>query len=154
MIYHLETCQKVSFRWKGIRGLLQLITGGKMPKRKTEKSLEEIITDAEKSIARTKKRRGFFIVISIILFLLLVIYGYVLFRQRLLDLDAEAYIRAVQTATARSQDMGDVTEGFDLTEGDPEDDLMFEELDEEAQQTLEVQLTEAPEALLVLTPEP
>lgn len=78
-----------------------------MPKRKTEKTLEEIITDAEQSVTKARKRRGVLIVVSLIIFLLLVLYGFVMARQRLLDLEAEAFIRAVQTATERARDMGD-----------------------------------------------
>lgn len=78
-----------------------------MPKRKTEKTLEEIITDAEQSVTKTRKRRGFLIVISLIIFLLLVSFGFVMVRQRFLDLEAEAFIRAVQTATERARDMGE-----------------------------------------------
>jgi len=104
MSYRLMTCRKDLHPWKEINFLRHTDTGGKMPKRKTEKSLEEIITEAEKSFEKTGRRRRLMIFISLLIFILILLYGYVMVRQKMLDLDAEAYIQAVQTATARAKE--------------------------------------------------
>ena len=117
-----------------------------MPKRKTEKTLEEIITDAEQSVTKTRKRRVFLIVISLIIFLLLVLYGFVMAKQRLLDLEAEAFIRAVQTATERARDMGD-----QLPEVAPPAE---NQLQQEPEAQPGAVLDDTPAADLTATPEP
>ena len=55
---------------------------------------------------RKKKRgKGCFLRLLIIAILLFIgFYGFILFRQKMLDLEAEAYLRAHQTLTAQADE--------------------------------------------------
>jgi len=73
-----------------------------MPRKNTPDAMEEL--NAARGFIKRKrhKRKGWlFALLASAIVLVLALYGYILYRQRLLDLEAEAYFRAVQTATAK-----------------------------------------------------
>lgn len=91
-----------------------------MPKKKTPDTMEEL--NAAQGFVGGKKRgrKGCLLALLAGSILLLVsLYGLILYRQRMLDLEAEAYLRAVQTATARTdQPVVEPTEAAPLSQPD------------------------------------
>ncbi|HHC24674.1 MAG TPA: hypothetical protein ENK58_04560 [Desulfobacterales bacterium] len=82
-----------------------------MEENQKDNTLSEILEEDIKSIKRNSKRRSCIfrlMIISTLLFLGL--YGFVLFRQHLLNLEAEAIISAGKTATAQSEETRSVDE--------------------------------------------
>ena len=126
-----------------------------MPRRKTPETMEEL--NAARDFAGEKKRKGrgcLFTLLAGIILLLVVLYGFILVQQRLLDLEAEAYLHAVQTATARA---GQPAPDFPSDAALPEKQLQETSLDSAdaaRTATIAVQLTSVADFLLTLTPQP
>lgn len=79
-----------------------------MTYQESDETINEIL-DEDQAKNKKKSNRGSCLLRVLIIATLLFIglYGFVLFRQRLLDLEAEAIVRAAQTGTARSMDAGE-----------------------------------------------
>lgn len=122
-----------------------------MPKKKTPDTMEEL--NAAQGFVNGKKRNRKGCLLALLagsILLLVSLYGLILYRQRMLDLEAEAYLRAVQTATARAgQPADEPTETAPLLQPDSA------EGDGPAlTATMEAELTSMMEFFQTLTPEP
>lgn len=72
-----------------------------MNNQEADNTIKEILVEDKAEIKKKKRGRGCFLRLLIILTLVFVcVYGFILFRQKLLDLEAKAIIGARQTATA------------------------------------------------------
>ncbi len=126
-----------------------------MARKKSPETMEELNT-ARGFVGRKKRKsRGCLLrLLAGIILLLLALYGFILARQWLLDLDAEAYARAVQTATARA---GESTPQMLTAETQVAPHLQqvtLDSLDAARTATIAVQLTSVAEFQKTLTPEP
>ena len=66
-----------------------------------DNTIKEILEEDKAEVKKKKRGRGCFLRLLIILTLIFIcVYGFILFRQKLLDLEAQAVIGARQTATA------------------------------------------------------
>jgi len=75
-----------------------------MNKNASEDTLNEILELDKSETTRAGKKSGCLIRLLLIATLIFVgFYGFILFRQKLLNLEAEAILRAAQTATEQSQ---------------------------------------------------
>ena len=76
-----------------------------MEENQKDSTLSEILEEDIKSIKRDSKRRSCIFRLLIISTLLFVgLYGFILFKQHLLNLEAQAIFKAGQTATAESRE--------------------------------------------------
>jgi len=72
-----------------------------MNNQEADNTLKEILEEDKVEVKKKKRGRGCFVRLLLIITLVFIcIYGFVLFRQKLLDLEAQAIISARQTATA------------------------------------------------------
>ncbi len=122
-----------------------------MPKKKTPDTMEEL--NAARGFVGGKKRnrKGCLLVLLAGSILLLVsLYGLILYRQRMLDLEAEAYFRAAQTATARAgQPSADPAEAEMVSPPESAEDKA-----PALTATMGAELTSVMEFFQTLTPEP
>jgi hypothetical protein len=66
-----------------------------------DNTLKEILEEDKVEVKKKKRGRGCFLRLLLIITLVFIcVYGFILFRQKLLDLEAQAIIGARQTATA------------------------------------------------------
>jgi hypothetical protein len=66
-----------------------------------DNTLKEILEEDKTEVKKKKRGRGCFLRLLLIVTLLFIcVYGFILFRQKLLDLEAQAIISARQTATS------------------------------------------------------
>jgi hypothetical protein len=123
----------------------------KMPKKKTPDTMEEL--NAARGFVGGKKRgrKGCLLTLLAGSILLLVsLYGLILYRQRMLDLEAVAYLRAVQTATARADQSADEpAEAAPLSQPEPTEGEA-----PALTATMGAELTSVVEFFQTLTPEP
>jgi hypothetical protein len=72
-----------------------------MNNQEADNTIKEILEEDKAEVKKKKRGRGCFLRFLIIVTLLFIcVYGFILFRQKLLDLEAQAIIYARQTATA------------------------------------------------------
>ena len=72
-----------------------------MNNQEAENTIKEILEEDKIEVKKKKRGRGCFLRLLVIITLLFIgVYGFILFRQKLLDLEAQAIISAAQTATA------------------------------------------------------
>jgi cytoskeletal protein RodZ len=72
-----------------------------MDNQEAENTLKEILEEDKIEVKKKKRGRGCFLRLLLIVTLVFIcIYGFILIRQKLLDLEAQAIISARQTATA------------------------------------------------------
>lgn len=72
-----------------------------MNNQEADNTLKEILEEDKVEVKKKKRGRGCFLRFLLILTLIFIcVYGFILFRQKLLDLEAQAIIGARQTATA------------------------------------------------------
>ncbi len=72
-----------------------------MNNQEADNTLKEILEEDKVEVKKKKRGRGCFLRLLIIITLVFIcVYGFILFRQKLLDLEAQAIIGARQTATA------------------------------------------------------
>lgn len=66
-----------------------------------DETIKEILEDDQQEIKKDRKKRSFLIrFLLFICILTSLIFGFIFFQQYLLDLEAEAIVRTIQTATA------------------------------------------------------
>ena len=125
-----------------------------MENKESDDTIKEILDEDLTQIRKHKRGKGCFLRLLIIAVLLFVgFYGFILFRQKMLDLEAEALIRARQTLTtqAGSQDSAAVEDSADLVEetsaSEPTADPLLEHT-----ATVEAQLTSVAEFQQTTTP--
>ena len=125
-----------------------------MENKESDDTIKEILDEDLTQIRKHKRGKGCFLRLLIIAVLLFVgFYGLILFRQKMLDLEAEALIRARQTLTtqAGSQDSAAVEDSADLVEetsaSEPTADPLLEHT-----ATVEAQLTSVAEFQQTTTP--
>lgn len=122
----------------------------------SDNTIKEIL---DEDCTKTKKRRrgkGCFLRLLIIAVLLFIgFYGFILFRQKLLDLEAEAIIRARQTVSAEIDQMDAEAESIEPISGDEKatavptiDPILAHTA------TIAAQLTSVAEFQLSVTPDP
>ena len=72
-----------------------------MNNQEADNTLKEILEEDKVEVKKKKRGRGCFLRLLLIITLIFIcVYGFILFRQKLLDLEAQAIISARQTATA------------------------------------------------------
>ena len=72
-----------------------------MNNQEADNTIKEILEEDKVEVKKKKRGRGCFLRLLLILTLVFIcVYGFILFRQKLLDLEAQAIIGARQTATA------------------------------------------------------
>lgn len=68
-----------------------------------DNTIKEILEDDRTEVRKRKRGKGCFLRLLIIIVVVFIgLYGFILFRQRMLDLEAEAVIRARQTINAEA----------------------------------------------------
>ena len=73
-----------------------------MNNQEADNTIKEILEEDTAEVKKKKRGRGCFLRLLIIITLLFIcVYGFILFRQKLLDLEAQAIVSARQTATAK-----------------------------------------------------
>ena len=127
-----------------------------MNNQEADNTLKEILEEDKVEVKKKKRGRSCFLRLLLIITLIFIcVYGFILFRQKLLDLEAQAIISARQTATAAVAAPSDSAEAPDaqpdaaaLPETATPDPLM--------KRTAEVaaQLTSVAEFQSSVTPEP
>jgi hypothetical protein len=125
-----------------------------MENKESDDTIKEILDEDLTQIRKHKRGKGCFLRLLIIAVLLFVgFYGFILFRQKMLDLEAEALIRARQTLTtqAGSQDSAAVEDSADLVEETSASEPTAEPLLEHTA-TVEAQLTSVAEFQQTTTP--
>jgi len=125
-----------------------------MENKESDDTIKEILDEDLTQIRKHKRGKGCFLRLLIIAVLLFVgFYGFILFRQKMLDLEADALIHARQTLTtqAGSQDSAAVENSEDLVEetsaSEPTADPSLEHT-----ATVEAQLTSVAEFQQTTTP--
>lgn len=132
-----------------------------MEENQKDNTLSEILEEDIKSIKRNSMRRSCFFRLLIIATLLFMgLYGFILFRQRLLDIEAEAIIKARQTVTAES---GEIQSEMEANPDNNQESLTLIESESEPTKsenplkmrtaTISVMLTSVAEFQLTQTPE-
>jgi len=126
-----------------------------MENKEPEDTIKEILEEDRTQIRNHKRGKGCFLRLLIIAVLLFIgFYGFILFRQKMLDLEAEALIRARQTLTSQAgpQDADLLEDGVeyaeDNTAAEPAADPALEHT-----ATVEAQLTSVAEFQLTITPQ-
>jgi hypothetical protein len=71
-----------------------------MNNQEADNTIKEILEEDKAEIKKRKRGSCFLRLLIIVTLLFICIYGFILFRQKLLDLEAQAIISARQTATA------------------------------------------------------
>ena len=72
-----------------------------MNNQEADNTIKEVLDGDKAEVKKKKRGRGCFLRLLVIITLLFIcVYGFILFRQELLDLEAQAIISARQTATA------------------------------------------------------
>jgi len=125
-----------------------------MENKESDDTIKEILDEDLTQIRKHKRGKGCFLRLLIIAVLLFVgFYGFILFRQKMLDLEAEALILARQTLTtqAGSQDSAAVEDSEDLVEETSVSEPTAEPLLEHTA-TVEAQLTSVAEFQQTTTP--
>jgi hypothetical protein len=126
-----------------------------MENKESDNTIKEILDEDRTQIRKHKRGRGCFLRLLIIAVLLFIgFYSFILFRQKMLDLEAEALIRARQTLTiqagsqesAAMEDSGESEE--ETSAGVPTVDPLLERT-----ATVEAQLTSVAEFQQTTTPE-
>ena len=135
-----------------------------MNNQEAENTIKEILEEDQAIVKKKKHSRGCFLRMLIILTLLFIcVYGFILIRQTLLDLDAQAIVSARQTATARIAEPGSGTEEIPADQTAPDSpDAAETVLSEtatpdpmmERTATIAAQLTSVAEFQSLATPEP
>jgi hypothetical protein len=83
-----------------------------MNNEEAENTLKEILEEDKVEVKKKKRGRGCFLRLLLIVTLIFICaYGFILFRQKLLDMEAQAIIGARQTATAAAVE--DLTEAVE-----------------------------------------
>lgn len=86
-----------------------------MDNQEADNTLKEILEEDKVEVKKKKRGRGCFLRLLLILTLVFIcVYGFILFRQKLLDMEAQAIIGARQTATAAAAAPADTTEAPDV----------------------------------------
>ena len=131
-----------------------------MNNQEAENTLKEILEEDKAEVIKKKRGGGCFLRLLLIITLVFIcIYAFILFRQKLLDLEAQAIISARQTATAAAAAPGGLTE---VTEVQPEISKAATAMPEpattdpmlERTATVAAQLTSVAEFQKSVTPEP
>lgn len=126
-----------------------------MENTESNNTINEIMDEDRTQIRKHKRGKGCFLRLLIITVLLFIgFYGFVIFRQKMLDLDAEALIRARQTLTTQAgsleattlEDSDEIAEGSSAAE--PTADPLLERT-----ATVEAQLTSVADFQQTTTPD-
>ena len=131
-----------------------------MNNQEADNTLKEILDEDKVEVKKKKRGRGCFLRLLLILTLVFIcVYGFILFRQKLLDLEAQAIIGARQTATAAVSAPANSDEVVDaLPEATEDASVLIDTatpdtmLDRTA--TVAAQLTSVAEFQSSVTPEP
>jgi uncharacterized protein HemX len=125
-----------------------------MENKESDDTIKEILDEDRTQIRKHNRGKGCLLRLLIIAVILFIgFYGFILFRQKMLDLEAEALIRARQTLTtqAGSQDSAVAEDSGDLVEetlvSEPTADPLLEHT-----ATVEAQLTSVAEFQQTTTP--
>lgn len=122
-----------------------------------DNTLKEILEEDKVEVKKKKRGRGCFLRLLLILTLVFIcVYGFILFRQKLLDLEAQAIIGARQTATAAVSAPAEVIEAQPEATADPAAQTETTTPDPMLDRTATVasQLTSVAEFQSSVTPEP
>ena len=127
-----------------------------MNNQEADNTLKEILEEDKVEVKKKKRGRGCFLRLLLIITLIFIcVYGFILFRQKLLDLEAQAIIGARQTATAAvaapadlSEESGVQSEATALPDTATPDPLL------ERTATVAAQLTSVAEFQSSVTPQP
>jgi hypothetical protein len=75
-----------------------------MNNQEAENTIKEILQEDKVEVKKKKRGRGCFLRLLVIITLLFIcVYGFILFRQKLLELEAQAIVSARQTVTANGE---------------------------------------------------
>lgn len=75
-----------------------------MENQQPDDTIQEILDEDQEEIRKSRKRGHFFLRLLLIVTIIFIgSYGFILFRQHLLDIEAQAVISAMQTATAAAK---------------------------------------------------
>jgi hypothetical protein len=75
-----------------------------MNNQEAENTIKEILQEDKVEVQKKKRGRGCFLRLLVIITLLFIcVYGFILFRQKLLELEAQAIVSARQTVTANGE---------------------------------------------------
>jgi hypothetical protein len=130
-----------------------------MNNQEADNTLKEILQEDKAEVRKKKRGHGCFLRLLLIVTLVFIcVYGFILFRQKLLDLEAQAIIGARQTATAAAA-AEDLSETVD---SQPEVPAVATALPDtatpdpllERTATVSVQLTSVAEFQSSVTPQP
>lgn len=133
---------------------------GIMNNQEADNTLKEILEEDKADVKKKKRGGGCFLRLLLIITLVFIcVYAFILFRQKLLDLEAQAIISARQTATAAAAAPEGLTE---VTEVQPEISTAATAMPEpatpdpmlERTATVAAQLTSVAEFQKSVTPEP
>ncbi len=124
-----------------------------------DNTIKEILEEDKAEIKKKKRGKGCFVRLLLIITLVFIcVYGFILFRQKLLDLEAQAIIGARQTATAAAKTEDSVKIPVDQPEGTTDADVQPENAAPdpmlERTATISVQLTSVAEFQSSVTPTP
>jgi len=117
----------------------------------SDNTIKEILEEDRTQKRKRRRGKGCFLRLLIIAVLLFIgFYGFILFRQRLLDLEAEAVIRARQTVSSEADGSAEAISMPEAasTHETPTPDLMLERT-----ATVATQLTSVAEFQLSITPD-
>ena len=74
-----------------------------MENNESDNTIKEILEEDRSQTRKRKRGKGCFLRLLIIAVILFIgFYGFILFRQKMLDLEADAYLRAYQTLTVQA----------------------------------------------------
>jgi len=126
-----------------------------MENQESNNTIKEILEEDRTDMRRRKRGKGCLLRLLIIAVLLFVgFYGFILFRQKMLDMDAEALVRARQTLTSQAVEQETAeSETSPAAEAEPQaveptaDPLI------ERTATVQAQLTSVAEFQLTATPD-
>lgn len=124
-----------------------------MENQESDNTIKEILEEDRTDMRRRKRGKGCLLRLLIIAVLLFVgFYGFILFRQKMLDIDAEALVHARQTLTSQAGEQ-DTAESSSAAESEPQvveptADPLFERT-----ATIQAQLTSVAEFQLTATPD-
>ena len=127
-----------------------------MNNQEADNTLKEILEEDKVEVKKKKRGRGCFLRLLLIITLVFIcVYGFILFRQKLLDLEAQAIISARQTATAAVSAPADSAEAPDMqSEATTLPDAATPDPMLERTATVAAQLTSVAEFQSSVTPEP
>ena len=121
-----------------------------MNNQEADNTMKEILEEDKVEVKKKKRGAGCFLRFLLILTLVFMcVYGFILFRQKLLNLEAQAIIGARQTATAAAAAPLDTAETVDAQPDTATPDPMLERT-----ATVAAQLTSVAEFQSSVTPEP